>query len=315
MSIGLIILYSLLILLIFSVNIFTFSYLREKRIAKKILQITEKRYDDRRSKNEKIYLEEGYIDKTSVLDRLDILIERSRLKESIPFITSEIFIIIMVFTSILAFFISKFFIYDFWAINLGIAVLISIGFYLVLYIASSRTYERIDNILLLYINNLENFSGSINDIILLFEKVIPYTKEPLRQYTEDFVNEAKSGDINLAFRNFEKKIENRRFKNIIKNLRISSRHEANYEQVLGEARKTLKGYFETKEDNKTIIKNGRAETIIILLMGIAVIYIMKGIAPNLLFDLKNTVVGNYLMAFTVFLLLIIVWSFIKVDKN
>lgn len=314
-GLGQIVLYSLLILLIFSVNTFTFSYLKEKRIEKKVLEITEKRYTNRREKSEKIYLEEGYVAKIGFLDKLDILIERSGLRKVIPFATSEIFIFFMLLVSILGYFVSKAFIYDFWIINLGISILILIGFYLFLYITSGKTYEKIDNILLLYINNLENFSGSINDIITLFERVIPYTKEPLKQYTEDFVNEAKSGNIKLAFRNFEKKIENRRFKNIIKNLEISSRHEANYEEVLKEARKTLKGYFGAKEDNKSTAKNGRVEIIMILFMGFIVMFIMKGFAPNLLFDLKSTPTGNYLIGFTMFLFLLIIWNFIKIDKN
>ena len=187
--------------------------------------------------------------------------------------------------------------------------------YIALYIASGLTYEKVDDGLLLFINHLENFSSTTDDVVTLFEKTLPYVKEPLKRYVEEFVNEAKSGDLKLAFRNFEKKVENKRFKSILNNLEIASRHEANYKDILGESRVILKGYFESKQRNKSIVQNGRAEILLVLLMAGVMIGVMSGITPNLLFDLQNTLAGNFIILYCVIVFIFIIWQFIAFDKE
>ena len=203
----------LLFLALFCVIYFTFLHFREKKIVKKALMITEKRYLSRKEISERVFLEKGNIDDMTFFEKIDMLIERSGIRSYVSFFNTELLILSMIILSIAGFFISKA-IYDFWVINLGVAVLVGLMCYIALYIASGLTYEKVDDGLLLFINHLENFSSTTDDVVTLFEKTLPYVKEPLKRYVEEFVNEAKSGDLKLAFRNFEKKVENKRFKSI-----------------------------------------------------------------------------------------------------
>ena len=314
MNVLVITLNGVLFLALFCVIYFTFSHFKEKKILKKALMITEKRYVNRKEIIEKVFLEKGNIDDPTFLEKIDILIERSGIRSYVSFFNTELLILLMIIFSIVGFFVSKV-IYDFWVINLGVAVLVGLMCYIGLYIASGVTFEKVDDGLLLFINHLENFSSTTDDIVTLFEKTLPYVKEPLKRYVEEFVNEAKSGDLKLAFRNFEKKVENKRFKSILNNLEIASRHEANYKDILGESRVILKGYFESKQRNKSIVQNGRAEILLVLLMAGVMIWVMSGITPNLLFDLQNTLAGNFILLYCVIVFIFIIWQFIAFDKE
>lgn len=304
----------LLFLALFCVIYFTFLHFREKKILNKALMITEKRYLNRKEISEKVFLEKGNIDDPTFFEKIDMLIERSGIRSYVSFFNTELLLLSMIIFSIVGFFVSKA-IYDFWVINLGVAVLVGLICYIALYIASGITFEKVDDGLLLFINHLENFSSTTDDIVTLFEKTLPYVKEPLKRYVEEFVNEAKSGDLKLAFRNFEKKVENKRFKSILNNLEIASRHEANYKDILGESRVILKGYFESKQRNKSIVQNGRAEILLVLLMSAVMIGVMGGITPNLLFDLQNTLAGNFIILYCVIIFIFIIWQFIAFDKE
>ena len=111
----------LLFLALFCVIYFTFLHFREKKIVKKALMITEKRYLSRKEISERVFLEKGNIDDMTFFEKIDMLIERSGIRSYVSFFNTELLILSMIILSIAGFFISKA-IYDFWVINLGVAV-------------------------------------------------------------------------------------------------------------------------------------------------------------------------------------------------
>ena len=64
-------------------------------------------------------------------------------------------------------------------------------------------------------------------------------------------------------------IEHPKFQEIIRNLEICSRNEANYSEILGDMRRSLKIIYSRRKEEKEILKEGRIQTALILLMGMA----------------------------------------------
>lgn len=295
---------------LFTLIYFTFNILKEQNILKKILDSLDNKYQERKARRKDFRLKEGNTEKINLIQRLDLLIERSNLRNKIP-LNSEVYIVGTLIIAILGFFTSKK-ISEVWIFNLIVFICVLLSSYLIIYIYSNAIYEKVDNNLILFINVLQNFSSTTEDIVTIFEKTIPYIKEPLKTYVQEFVNDAKiNGNLKIAFESFQDKIENERFKNIIKNIEISSRHEANYDEVLIESRSILKGYFKHKEKKKAIKKNGNFEIGICLSMSFYMVRMITGILPNLLFDLQNSIMGNCIILYCVFVMLISILKFAK----
>lgn len=273
-----------------------------------------KKYEERQIEQEAKLLYEGATEEKTFMERIDLLLQRSRLKEALPFLTSEILILITllaaVVISITVYAYCKFLIASIAAFILVIfAVIITLQF------MARITFNKIDKIQLGYSSVLKNLSISNSDIVLIFEKSIPYASEPLKGYVEQFVFECKKGiPISKAFKGFEDKIENKRFKQLIKNLEIASKHDANYEKVLNESRIIFKHYFAEKERRKKAIINGRAGILLIVIIGFVVLKLLEAFTGDILTQLRQTPVGNVLLIYFLLVFIYAFYKFVTLDK-
>ena len=124
-----------------------------------------------------------------------------------------------------------------------------------------------------------------------------------------------TGDRNQAIRNMEKRIEHEKFKELIRNLEICSRYEANYGEVIKDSRGLLREYLATVKERKAILNNARVEIAMILGCCGIVFWMMNdftqtGILPLLL---GNTA-GNLLLAYCILMIFYAVWA-VAIDRR
>lgn len=287
---------------------------REKKYLNKILDDVNKIYAERQKEREAKFLYEGSTNDKRFIDKIDELVERSRIKTIFPFITSELLIAgTLVLALVSAFLLNK--LYGFWLYTVVAFAFVIFIVVLVLKYLEKRTFNKIDKQLLVYINTLKNLCSSNNDIVVIIEKSIPYVEEPIKEYLEQFVFECRKGiPVYKAFRNLEDKVENKRFKQLIKNLAICSKHEANYEKIIKKSKVILKHYFEEKERRKKAVNSGRSVIVITFAMGLFTFNILESFSGNLLNALKTTLVGNVLLGYFLIVLIYATYKFITLDK-
>ncbi|MBE6047155.1 MAG: hypothetical protein E7213_01900 [Clostridium sp.] len=302
----------ILILLYLIIDLF-----REILIRGYILGIWSKvqdKYEERQRKRKTVLLLEGEHENKSVLERVDILIERAQLKRFFPFLTSEILIVV---TLIVAFLIS-FLVYKFFQLMIfAIPVFFLVIMFTILLLQSmcKITYDKIDEQVLIYINILENLAASNGDIVTIMEKSIPYLKEPLKTFTTQFVFECKKGiELDEAFKNFQNKIESKRLKQLLINLQVSSKFKANYKDILSKSRVIMKNYFSEKERRKKEVREGRIAIISILILEGFLVKLVSGFIPNLFFELKNNLIGNIILEYNFFVIMFAIYKFITLGK-
>lgn len=310
------ILYVLLFLLIFIAFKIITDTIYEKRVINHIVVNIELKYKNRMKAEEERKRVEGNRIEKGFFKEIDKMIERSGILERFHFLNTELYIFITVITSILVYFISQLII-GFWAYSLIISILVLFFSFLFIYYLSGINFEKIDNGIIGLLNNIENFSIASKDIVTIFENTIPFLDNPLQRYIADFVNMSKStGDIKEAFLLLEKKIENERLIDVFKNLEISSRHNANYTEIIKESRDTFKGYFKDKTDRKISISNGRSTIIGILGIGVIMLIAANNFTDGLLFYyLVNTNFGNILIGIGILIMFLALWSFLFLDRG
>ncbi len=286
----------------------------DNKITKIVIDSFEESYDKRCSKSDKQKLVEGNIEETNILRSLDIMINRSGIREKYSFFTTEVFIALTIVIVVSTYFLSKF-INNYWGFNLLIAMFAGLACYFSIYYLSGISYEKIDSQITNFINYLENFASTNVDIVTIIEKTSFYMEDPLKSYLEKFVTESRQGKIKLAFQNLVDKIENVKFQQLIKNLEIASRHEANYKEVVSESRIILKGYFKNKEKRKELIRNGRIELIMMLLISTLVLKMVADITPNLANDIFTTTEGAIFVVIGIILIGACIWLFLRIDRG
>ncbi len=272
------------------------------------------KYDDRRKNREVILLLEGEKENKTFLEKIDSLIENARIKILLPFMTSEILIGITLCIALISAFIAQ---KVFGLVVFSIPVFFTVIMFVVLALRSLSkvTYDKIDDQVLLYINTLENLAASNSDIVQIMEKALPYINEPLKEFSRQFIFECKKGiPIDLAFRNFEGKIESQRFKQLLKNLAVCSKYEANYREILNKSRVIMKNYFVEKERRKKEVREGRLAIISVVIVGLLLFKLVGGFTDNLFYLLKTTLVGNMILGYNICVVLYAIYKFITLDR-
>lgn len=310
------------IILLLSITLLTYEimkYTNDKKLignaAIKIFNISEESYTKRKNKREQLQLEEGNTKDNSIIHSIDLLIERSHIKEKIPIINTELYIATNIILSVSAFIIGDMIFKNIiLALISGMITLLTI--YSIFYIMSGINYNKIDSDVLTFINIMENYSGSNDDIETIIEKTYPYLNYPLKQYLEEFCNEVKrTGDLTVSFRNLEYKIENKKVRDIISNIEICSRHEANYQEIIRDSRENIVDYLKSKQQRKALINNGRMEILISLGMCIVMVVSFNSIVPHLLQTLQTSFIGNLILIYSVIIIGICLWQMISFDKE
>lgn len=288
--------------------------IRKKKSINSILNDINNKYEERQKEREAKFLYVGTTNDKRFIDKIDELVERSRIKEVFPYTTSELLIAVtMILALVTAFLFNKY--YGFWLYTVGSSSIVIFLIVLILKYMEKRTFNKIDKQLLVYVNTLKNLCSSNNDIVVIIEKSIPYVDEPIKGYSQQFVFECRKGiPIDKAFKNFEDKVENKRFKQLIKNLAICSKHEANYEKIIKKSKVILKHYFEEKERRKKAVNNGRAVIVITFFIGAFTFRLLDSFSDNILETFKTTLIGNLLLGYFLIVLIYATYKFITLDK-
>lgn len=306
------------ILLFISIFLFInklFKYKILENLSKSIVDKTESEYEKRKAEIEELRIIEGNFKETRFINKLDLILERSGAKKRFKFLNAEIYIIINLILSCIGFIIG-FFILNYWLIGAIIAFFITIIMYGILLFFQDKNYKKTDEEMITFLNLLGNFSSADDDIVQIIGKTCKYLDNPLREYLMDFYDEVSAtGNTTNAFRKLELKIQNEKLSSFIRNIEICSRHEANYREIIDDARRSIQDYLRAKQQRKAIIQNGKIEILTCIVINIATLFIFKSITPNILSILKDNLIGNIILVYNAVVLCTLAWNMITFDKN
>lgn len=289
-----------------------FKALHTKDVYEKLLL----RYEIRLKKEKMRQIEEGNIKKKPLLYRIDRILDYSGIKKYISFINAELFIFILLFFLVIIFaivtIISGKLLYGF-----ASDIIFCIIVYCTLYALSGKYYNNLEANIMTLLNLIENFNKTQDDIVGIFRKTIPYIGEPISSILSEFCSEVRVyGDINQAFDNMNARIEHRKCRELIHNLKVCSRYESDYESVVRDLRTSMINYLEIKAERKAIINNGRAEIVILFVCAAFIIYLFSNIiSGSLLKLLSESLIGNIIIIYCFIVILISVVLMFSYDKR
>ena len=312
---------SLLFIFLFLTSIFLFTYLKNNNvIANGLKNFYDKSEADvaERQRLEKMQLiESGNTDKEDFLLKLDKTILYSNIRKYIPFLNSNIFIFSMVTLASIALIVTTL-LAD---ISMGIlasAIIIFTHLSLVLFL-SNKNYKKVEENIVSFMNLIENYSKTNNDLITIFGKVYNYLDEPLRSHVQEaYYLGKRTGDTDLALETLQNSVQHKRFREIIRNLAICSHYEANYEEIIEDSRAQLMEYLAGKRERAAMVRNARIELVILCGTSGVVMYMMGSfIGENIITALRSSFLGQMILVYLIVILAVVVFNlvFLGNDKD
>lgn len=204
--------------------------------------------------------------KTDWLGRLDEELAYSGIKDKFRWMTTEIYIIIVTLTTTL---ISTAFVLfaGLWQGFLA-GVITILMFKLAITLLGNARDKRTEAQLLQFMNIIDNFSRTSDDLIDILEKASRYIEDPLGSQIYDAVQEARNtGDSLLALQDLQNSVKSKHFKILIRNLETSSRFENNYSDIIEDCRAIFHDYIKAQKEKRSIRFNGVAEILIMVATG------------------------------------------------
>ncbi len=279
------------------------------------IQWLDRKYKRRLIKERRIRQTTGNHSGKSFLYKVDRMLDYSGIRNMAGSINAEIYIVLVGSTAVLAG-ISAMITFHSIFIAISAAVIIILLSGIILYILSGIYYRRLENDIMTFLNLVENFSRTDNDIVQIFKKALFYLEEPLKGLLSEFCNEAESmGDTAAAFNNLSARIEHAKCRELFRNLQVCSKYEANYDAVIKDCRMSMIDYLAVKADRKAIINNGRAEIVILIISAVGIIFLFSEITSDMRDILINTFIGNVILFYCFIILVICMAMMVFFDKR
>lgn len=252
------------------------------------------------------------------LSQIDEELAYSGLKEKFRWLTTELYILFnIIVTAVL---ISVMTVWKGLLIGLFSAVVLQIGLKIVLATLVNQRNKKVESTMIQFMNIVDNFSKSSDDLITILDKSSRYVDDPLGSQLYDTVVTARNtGDSMMALQDLQDKVKNRQFKVLVRNLAISSRFETNYTEIIEDCREIFHEYLKNEKEKRSIRINGMLEIIAMLICGAACVFIISDITENgnLLDTLLNGgILGNGILIYLIFSVIMALYiGIFKVLKN
>lgn len=108
----------------------------------------------------------------------------------------------------------------------------------------------------------------------IFGQISIYMNEPLRTVFDECGAEGRlSGDISLALLTMADKIEHPQFKQLIRNMEITSRHSEDIAGLVCDTRRSLRDYLKESSERKAMLRESSINMMLLLIMSYVVIAI------------------------------------------
>lgn len=251
---------------------FIFGHIKKKRfITKRYNRLYEKIAEAEQSRVQKNNMEQsmyGELNGNRIIDHIDEVIRYSGIKTKISFISVESYILLVVLLMAVAAFLGYLFTRR-WIVSVICIFGIVIFLEMLLNKMRKRRYELIEEELLAFINSVDNYASTSDDIIDILEKSALMLSGPLKEEVFEATSKAKNqGKTSEVLRKLEYRIEHPFFKTFIRNLEISSRNSANYRQIVIMERDMLQVHLENAKELKNIYDNLKFNLLMVTICGL-----------------------------------------------
>lgn len=304
-----------LFLILFITMFFLVKAMVDNNVLSRIRQWMKNSENNRTNAEEQLRNIEGNQEKNSIFYSMDLTINQSGIKRYIPFLSTEYLVLFSSLLSIAAFVITG--IIKGWSYGVLAAIAVFLVPYLFVRIMAEVNHKRIEEQIIHFLNMIDNYNQTEDNLITIFGKVYKYLDEPLcSAVRECYLEASNTGDMSTAFRRLETKVVHEKLSEILQTLEMCSMHEANYHVIITEAREIMTKHKKSKDAIKNIV--GRAKMNMAAMMGMLVLLIFmisNIIEVNLITAMTGSVIGMAILIYIGFVIVFGIFSVITITRT
>lgn len=184
-----------------------------------------------------------------------------------------------------------------------LAVLEVVMAFTLLRVACYYRNKRIEDQMIKFMNLLENFSSSRDDIIDVLSGAAGYLDKPLGPILYDAVAQANaSGDVGIALQMLQDRVSSKYFKQLVHNLELASHFEANYSTIVQDIRGIYTEYSKVDKEKSQMKVSGALQTMAIIIIGFFCIWMLGDVTgeENIIYALRmGGFIGNLLLVYLI----------------
>lgn len=296
-----------LFILVYNITNYFKQHVQLKKALIKMHDRISKQEQDRAKAERYIKEVHGAGAKKDWLTQLDEDLAYSGLKESFKWLNTEIYVMIVALIALIGIIIGTS------SMNIVVGILIGLGVIavskLILSVLSNIRDRKTEEVMLQFMNIVDNFSKLSDDLISILERSSKYIDEPLGTQIYDAVIAAKNtGDSTTALQELQDRVRNKHFKVLIRNLEVSSKLESNYSDIIEDCRKVFHAYIKAQKEKRDIRMGGVTEILVMIILGVVCVTMMGGVTDqgNAIYALLSG--GMLGVAILVFLIITLIAS-------
>ncbi len=251
-----------------------------RRAWEKSVKILEAKNRTRKKLEKKSVSLYGEMEKKSLPAKLDGLLAYSGLYTRFPRLTAEKYMAALLAASCLEC-LALWLLTNAFFLSLGIMLLTLALVTEGIHILCAVRRKRIDDEALHCLDVMELNALTGMDIIEILRKTALKVREPLRtELLNTVIDAGNSGNASQAMRRLCSRMDNKYLKDMILNLEICSRYQANYGEVLKAGKKIFMQDAANRERMKKLHKNTLMFTLVLILVGYVCLQMMSGMVAG-----------------------------------
>ncbi len=180
----------------------------------------------------------------------------------------------------------------------------------------SRNYSAVDNNLLKFLDFLGNYSITAGEVTNVLNQVSKYLEEPLKSVLSECYYEAQtSGDTSLALLVMAEKIEHPKFKELIRNIEISTRYSADFTMLVNNSRRAVREYLKSRQERKSLVNEAVIQMMILLGMSFFMLAAVGQLINVTIWSIMfQTMVGRISLGVILFMIILLYGQVRKIDQ-
>jgi len=160
---------------------------------------------------------------------------------------------------------------------MGIAILLGAEFLVIMLGKASETHAVNENLMKM-LDFLGNYSVTAGDVTAVLGQISKFLEEPLQSALDQCCVEAQTtGDVGLALLTLADKIEHPQFKELIRNVEVSSRHSADFSVLVSYSRRSVREYLKSCRERKSLLREAGINMALLLGMSVFSLVTVNGL--------------------------------------
>lgn len=133
---------------------------------------------------------------------------------------------------------------------------------------------------------LGNYSVTAGDVIAVFSQVSKFMDEPIRSALERCCVEAQTtGDVGMALLSLADRIEHPQFKELVRNVEVSSRYSADFSVLVQFSRRSVREYLKSRRERKSLLREAGINMILLLGMSVFALLTVNGLLETSIWEI------------------------------